>query len=295
MMNASRKALSPTARVSTQNLFLSSDALIPHCFRCLGNHAQALALAASEASKERGFRIPTYIVLPHDCSPSKVASTRAYGAEVIFSGRTFNERRDMALDIHKRKEVVNIPSSDDAHIRLGQGTVALEFLEQMEEIGEGDLDSIIVPCGGGGLLAGVGFACAGTGIKVFGCEPQEGGADEVVRGLKSRKRIETVDSLTIADGLRGVVGPGNWEVISSKDYVAGVYAVTDDQIKSAMALVLEELKLFIEPSSVVPLALVLYHEEFRTLLAKERGEKRIGIVLTGGNISLDSLAALFRP
>ena len=152
-----------------------------------------------------------------------------------------------------------------------------------------------MPCGGEGLLAGVGVACAGTGIKMFGCELQEGGADEVVRCLKRRERIERVDSLTIADGLWGVVGPGNWGFISSKDCVAGAYAVTDDQIKSAMALVLEELKLFIEPSLVVPLGLVLYNEEFRTSLAKKRGGKRIGIVLTGGNISLDSLAAVFRP
>ncbi len=269
--------------------------LCHHCLGCLGNHAQALALAAAKASNERGFRIPTYIVLPHDCSWSKVASTRGYDAEVVFSGRTFNERRDMAQEIHRAKGVVNIPSSDDADIRLGQGTVALEFLEQMKEMGEGDLSSIIVPCGGGGLLAGVGVACAGTGVKVFGSEPQDGGADEVVRGLKRGRRIEIVDSLTIADGLRGVVGPGNWDVISRQDYVAGVYAVSDDEIKRAMALVLEELKVFIEASSAVPLAVVLYNEEFRTLMAREGGEVRIGIVLTGGNISLDSLVAMFRP
>ena len=131
-----------------------------------------------------------------------------------------------------------------------------------------------MPCGGEGLLVGVGVACAGTGIKMFGCELQEGGVDEVVRGLKKGERIERVDSLTIADGLRGVVGSGNWGFISSKDYVAGAYTVTDNQIESAMALVLEELELLIEPSSVVPPGLVLYNEEFRTLLAKKKEEGR---------------------
>ena len=82
---------------------------------------------------ERGFRIPNYIFLPHDCSLSKVASTKRYGAEVIFSGHTFNERRDMEQEIHR---VVSIPSSDDAHNRLGQGTLALEFLEQMKGMDE---------------------------------------------------------------------------------------------------------------------------------------------------------------
>ncbi len=200
----------------------------------------------------------------------------------------------MALEIHRAKEVVNIPSSDDPDIRLGQGTVALEFQEQMREMGEDSLSIIIVPCGGGGLLAGVGLACAGTGVKVFGCEPKEGGADEVVQGLKRGKRVETVDSLTVADGLRGVVGPGNWEIISSKVYVEGVYAVTDDQIKSATVLILEELKLFVEPSAAVPLAVVLYNEDFRALMAKETGETKIGIVLTGGNMSVESLVDILQ-
>ncbi|CAK7240005.1 MAG: hypothetical protein STHCBS139747_001440 [Sporothrix thermara] len=163
------------------------------------------------------------------------------------------------------------------------------------------LDAMMTPCGGGGLLAGTVLSAQGTGIRVFGAEPSFEGADDCTRGLAQGKRIEAVSSLTIADGLRTPVGVHNWAVLtgdtpeSKGQGVHGVYAVGEDQIRAALRLLLERMKLVVEPSSAVPLAVVLFNEDFRRRVEEEAGPAGwdLGIVLSGGNVSLEGFSKLF--
>ena len=154
---------------------------------------------------------------------------------------------------------------------------------------------MITPLGGGGLLSGVATALQGTGIRVFGSEPSFQGGDDGKRGLAAGERITSVKTLTVADGLRTPVGLFPWSIISNKEKVRAVYSVSDEQILSAMRLVLERMKVVIEPSSAVPLAVALYDEDFRNLVEEEGGEKgwNLGIVFSGGNTTVEAIASLF--
>jgi threonine dehydratase len=170
------------------------------------------------------------------------------------------------------------------------------------------LDAVIAPLGGGGLLGGIatyfsrppstGSTSQQRKTFVFGAEPQFQGANDAELGLKAGKRVEHVSTLTIADGLRTPVGELNWEIISDPDKVEGVYSVTEEQIKQAMRLVFERMKLVVEPSGCVGLAVVLYNEPFRKLVAeKQRVEGRecwdVGIVFSGGNTTMEAIVALY--
>ncbi|KAH8821102.1 pyridoxal-phosphate dependent enzyme [Xylogone sp. PMI_703] len=281
-----------------------------------GNHAQALALAA------RTMGIPAHIVMPTISPPNKIAATKGYGARVIFSGSTSVEREAVAADVIKETGARLVPPYDHPDIMLGQGTLGLEMQEQAEAMiardrsqdfgsltvipdsGAGKekngekrkgLNAIIAPCGGGGMLSGVALSCEGTGIYVFGAEPEFEGADDLKRGLEAGERIEKVSTLTIADGLRTPVGAHPWSVLSNKKLLRGAYSVTEDQIKAALKLVLERMKIVVEPSSVVGLATALYNEDFRKLVEKEAGEDGwdLGIVFSGGNVSMEALSKLF--
>ncbi|KAL1963431.1 hypothetical protein VTN77DRAFT_8332 [Rasamsonia byssochlamydoides] len=275
-----------------------------------GNHAQALALAASTLS------IPAYIIMPSISTPSKIASTQALGAKVIFSGSTSTEREAVTERVQAETGAIFVPPYDHPDIILGQGTVGLELEEQYIQLKreeaaqagatldeeEPALDAVFTPIGGGGLNAGVATYFSSTEehkkkkkTKVFGAEPSFEGADDCRRGLAAGSRIETVSSKTIADGLRTPVGVHNWAVISDPNKVAGVYAVSDEQIKKAMRLVLERMKVVVEPSAVVGLAVCLFDEEFRRLVEKEGGEKGwdVGIVFSGGNTTVEAIASMF--
>lgn len=265
-----------------------------------GNHAAALALAA----KTRGVK--AYIVMPTISTPSKIAATQGHGAEVIFSGSTSQEREAVVKDVIARTGAILVPPYDHPDIMLGQGTAALEFEGQVKDLvaqkpelsvrpESQTLDVVITPCGGGGLLSGTATALSGTGIRVFGAEPSFQSADDARRGLKEGKRITTVKSLTIADGVRTPVGEIPWSVISDKNKVKGIFAVTEDQIKSAMRLLMERMKVFIEPTAALGLAVCLYNEEFRRLVEQEAGEKgwNVGIVLSGGNTTMEAIGKLF--
>ncbi|CAK7234247.1 hypothetical protein SCUCBS95973_008871 [Sporothrix curviconia] len=292
-----------------------------------GNHAQALALAARTAG------MPAHIVMPQISAAPKVAATRGYGANVVFSGSTAPERLAVADKVMAETGARMVPPYDHPDIILGQGTAGLELQEQVAEAkaagvtsaaakggaqptallrapvlaaaeaptANPGLDAIMTPCGGGGLLAGTVLSAQGTGIRVFGAEPSLDGADDCTRGLAQGKRIEAVSSLTIADGLRTPVGVHNWAVLtgdtpeSKGQGVHGVYAVGEDQIRAALRLLLERMKLVVEPSSAVPLAVVLYNEEFRRRVEKEAGPEGwdLGIVLSGGNVSLEGFGKLF--
>jgi threonine dehydratase len=260
----------------------------------IGNHAQALALAA----KTHG--IPAHIIMPKISTPSKIAGTKSLGARVIFSGSTSKEREAVLADVQKANPgAVIVPPYDHPDIILGQGTAALELQKQVEDmVGEEGLDAIVAPLGGGGLLGGTATAMIGTGIRVFGSEPRFQGANDGERGLKAGKRVEDVSTLTIADGLRTPVGIINWSIISDPSKVKGIFSVTEGQIKKAMRLVLERMKVVVEPSGCVPLAVALYNEDFRRLVEKEAGEKgwNIGIIFSGGNTTVEAIGKLFeRP
>lgn len=299
--------------------------LSAECIWRTGNHAQALALAA------RTHGIPAHIVMPTISTPSKIAATQGYGAEVIFSGSTSQEREAVVEDVIKRTGAVLVPPYDHPNIILGQGTMALELEEQVRELTREDpslsvhrqqtatlkgnahrngernvdsmssgdearhLDAVIAPLGGGGMLSGVATALSGTGTAVFGAEPSFEGADDGRRGLAANERITTVKTLTIADGLRTPVGELTWTVISDKSKVRGVFAASEDQILSAMKLVLERMKVFVEPSAVVGLAVCLYDEEFRHMVEKAGGEEGwdIGIILSGGNTTVEAITKMF--
>ncbi|KAK0638740.1 serine racemase [Cercophora newfieldiana] len=280
-----RGAFHALLRLKSSPTFTPSAGVVTHSS---GNHAQALALAA------RTFSIPAHIVMPSISTPSKIAATAGYGARIIPSGSTSTEREAVVTEVIKETGAALIPPYDHADIILGQGTAGLELQAQVTPT---RLDAIIAPCGGGGLLSGTALSCEGTGIKVFGAEPEFEGADDARRAYYSEtgERIASVKTLTIADGLRTPVGAIPWSIIYERRLVAGMYAVTEDQIKAAMRLVYERMKIVVEPSAVVGLAVALYNEEFRAMVEKEGGEKGwdIGVIFTGGNVSLDALGKLF--
>lgn len=279
----------------------------------LGNHAQALALAA------RTHGCAAHIVMPRISTPAKIAATQALGAEIVFSGSTAAEREDVVKSVLERTGGVLVPPYDHEDIILGQGTVGVELEGQVRGLlaGEGEdeeegaeggrrrrkrkrregqvLDAVVAPLGGGGLLSGIATAMEGTGTRVFGAEPSFQGADDGRRGLASGERVTSVSSLTIADGLRTPVGVLPWSVISDKEKVQGVFAVSEEQIKAAMRLVMERMKVVVEPSAAVGLAVVLYDEDFRRLVETEGGEEGwdVGVVLSGGNTTVEAVGGLF--
>lgn len=265
----------------------------------VGNHAQALALAA----KTHG--VPAHIVMPTISTPSKIAGTQSHGANVIFSGSTSDEREAVVATVIEKTGATLVPPYDHPDIILGQGTQALELEEQVEELlktdlkhsanGRTSLDAVIAPIGGGGMLSGIAVALHGTGIKVFGAEPNFEGANDAEMGLKENKRIEKVKTLTIADGLRTPVGEIPWDIVSDREKLEGIYSVSEEEIKAALRLAMERAKLFIEPSAAVPVAVVLYNEDFRNKLAQLAGHEGInlGVVLSGGNTTVEAIAKLF--
>jgi len=243
--------------------------------------------------------------MPTISTPSKISGTKSHGANVIFSGSTSEEREAVVADVIKKTGATLVPPYDHPDIILGAGTQALELEQQVEDMLAQDpslgvpnkkkLDAVIAPIGGGGMLSGICTALHGADIKVFGAEPNFEGANDAELGLKQNKRIDKVKTLTIADGLRTPVGDIPWSIITDKEKLAGIYSVNEDQIKAAMRLVMERAKQFIEPSAAVPLAVMLYNEDFRKRVEKEAGEDgwNIGVVLSGGNTTMEAIAKLF--
>ncbi|APA12526.1 hypothetical protein sscle_09g072960 [Sclerotinia sclerotiorum 1980 UF-70] len=268
-----------------------------------GNHAQALALAARE------LKIPAHIVMPTISTPSKIAATKGYGAQVRFSGSTSVEREAMVEEVIKETGAKLVPPYDHPDIIAGQGTMGLELQEQVRKLqfergviggtlgeeGKRGLNAIITPCGGGGMLSGVALSCQDTGISVFGAEPEFQGADDGKRGFRQGKRIESVKSLTIADGLRTPVGKLPWDVIYERRLVRDMYSVSEEQIRMAMRLVFERMKVVVEPSACVGLATVLFDEGFRGVVEREGGEMGwdVGVVFSGGNVGVEALGGFF--
>jgi threonine dehydratase len=236
-----------------------------------GNHAQALSLAA----RVRG--IPAYVVMPRTASPVKAAAVREYGGGVVFCEPTLAERERTAMELVDRTGGALIPPFDHRDVIAGQGTAALELLEDVP-----DLDAIIAPVGGGGLLSGTCVAALGAkpGMRVFGAEPL--GADDAARSKASGEWLPQSNAQTIADGLLTSLGQLTWPII--RDRVERIVLVSEDDIRAAMRFVWERMKLVIEPSAAVAVAAGL-SGGFQAL----DGLDRVGVVLSGGNVSLDKL------
>jgi len=236
-----------------------------------GNHAQALALAA----RVRG--VPAYIVMPRTAPAVKKAAVEGYGGIVTLCEPTLAAREEAAAKLVQETGATLIPPFDHPDVIAGQGTAALELLDDVP-----DLDAVVVQVGGGGQIAGWCIAAKGVkpAIRVFGAEPL--GADDAARSKAAGKWIPQTGPNTIADGLLTSTGELTWPVI--RDQVERVFTVTDDQIRSAMRLVWERMKLVVEPSGVVGAAVVL-SDEFKSLA----GVEKVGVVFSGGNVSLDKL------
>lgn len=236
-----------------------------------GNHAQALALAA----RLRG--IAAHIVMPKNASPVKRRAVEGYGGRVVECEPTLAARESTAAAVLAETGATLIPPYNHPDVIAGQGTAALELLEQAP-----GLDAVVAPVGGGGLLAGVTIAVKAVAprVRVFAAEPA--GADDAARSKAAGTLVPQTAPRTIADGLLTSLGDLTWPVL--RDRVERVLTVTDDEIVAAMRLAWERAKLLIEPSSAVAVAAVL-GEAFRAL----EGLQRVGVVLSGGNVNLDAL------
>jgi threonine dehydratase/serine racemase len=236
-----------------------------------GNHAQALALAA----RVRG--IPAYIVMPRTAPAVKKAAVEGYGGRVTLCEPTLAAREETAARLVKETGAALIPPFDHPDVIAGQGTAALELLEDVP-----DLDAVVVQVGGGGQIAGWCIAAKGAkpSIRVFGAEPK--GADDAARSKAKGEWVPQTAPDTIADGLLTSTGDLTWPVI--RDQVEGIITVTDNEIRSTMRFVWERMKQVVEPSGVVGAAAILT-DEFKRI----EGLNKVGVVFSGGNVSLDKL------
>ncbi len=230
-----------------------------------GNHAQGVALAAQLLG------VPAAIVMPHDAPSAKLAATRGYGAEVIGYDRRTMNRGEIATQIARERGATLVPPYDDPAIIAGQGTTGFELLTDVPE-----LEVLLVPVGGGGLLAGCAVAATHLrpGIEMYGVEPAAG--DDFARSFVSGQRVEIPVPDTIADGQQ-TTSPGTLTFPIVQRLCAGFLTVTDDEIRAAMRFAFARLKLILEPSGASALAALLAGH-----LATEH--RRIGIVLSGGNV-----------
>lgn len=237
-----------------------------------GNHAQAVALSA------RLFGVPAVIVMPEDAPAVKVQATREYGAEIIFYDR-YTERRDVVGErVQAERGLVLVPPYDDPAIVAGQGTSALELLEDVP-----DLDALLVPTSGNGLLAGSAIAAKHLRpeIRVFGVEPEAG--NDTKLSLDAGRRVEIPVPRTIADGLQ-VSTPGGLTFPIVQRLVHDVLLVSDDELIDTMRFVLERMKLLVEPSGIAGAAAIRHRKH-------DFGGRRVGVILSGGNVDLATLAS----
>ena len=230
-----------------------------------GNHAQGVALA----SKLLG--VPATILMPSDAPAAKLAATRGYGAEVVTYDRERMNRVELASALAAERGATLVPPYDHPAIIAGQGTVAMELIEDA-----GTLDVLLVPLGGGGLLAGCTLAATALapGVRIYGVEPEAG--DDWVRSWRAGYIVSIPVPKTIADGQQ-TQAPGEltWPIV--RNGAAGVVTVSDDEIRAAMRFAFECLKLVVEPSGATALAALLSSK------IEARGA-RVGVVISGGNV-----------
>jgi len=238
-----------------------------------GNHGQALAKAA----QSRGIK--AYIVMPETAPTVKKKAVEGYGAEVIICKPTLQAREDTLKDVVKRTGANFIHPYNDERVICGQGTAALELIEEVSE-----LDIVMAPVGGGGLLSGTAITTTALLPKasIIAGEPE--GADDAYRSLQAGAIVPSENPKTIADGLLTSLSDKTFPII--KELVSEIITVNDEEIMYALRLIWERMKIIVEPSCAVPLAAVLQQKE------KFAG-KKVGIILTGGNVDFDKLSTKF--
>ena len=258
-------------RGATNSVLLLNDEEAVHgvATHSSGNHAAALALAA------RQREIPAYVVMPENAPAIKQAAVAGYGAEIIRCAANLAARESTLADVVARTGAVFIPPYDYQPVIAGQGTCALEFCEDID-----NLDVIIAPVGGGGLLGGTAVAAKALrpDITVIGAEPKN--ADDAYRSLQQGEIIPSVNPNTIADGLLTSLGELNFVIM--KEQVDAILTVSEEQIVRAMRTIWERMKIVVEPSAAVTLAVLFEHPQQFT-------GKRIGLILSGGNVDLERL------
>jgi threonine dehydratase len=234
-----------------------------------GNHGAAVARAA----KLRG--VPAHIVMPSNSAKVKIRSVESYGAHVVFCEPTEESREIQCAEVINKTGATLIHSFENEHVIAGQGTAAMELLEDVP-----DLDVIMCPVGGGGLLSGTAIAARSIRpqITVIAVEPEN--ADDAAQSFRAGRRLVTEKKFTIADGLRTNIGEPNFAIV--QQYVDDIVTVSEEAIVSAMRTIWETMKIVIEPSATVPYAAI---QESKI----DIGGKRVGIILTGGNVDLDAL------
>lgn len=234
-----------------------------------GNHGAAVSLAAAL----RGTSAT--VVMPENANATKRAAVEGYGGKVVSCGPGEKSREETVSLVLKQTGATLIPPFDHRLVIAGQGTAAMELLDQAPE-----LDAVIAPVGGGGLLAGTAVAVSALspGTQIFGAEPKT--ADDAYRSLRAGRIQRLKSTNTIADGLRTTVGELTFSIIRA--HVKDIICVGEDEIVAAMRLVLERMKIVIEPSAAVAVAALL---KSRKLFER----KRVGVILSGGNVDLDSL------
>ena len=262
-----RGAYHAASRLPPQRL---ANGLLTHSS---GNHGQAVALAA------RTLGVPAAVLMPHDAPRSKTAATIGYGAEVLTFDRYADDREALAVAAAAERGMTIIPPYDHPDVIAGQGTAALELLDDTGELG-----MLVVPVGGGGLMAGCAVAAAGRypNIHMIGVEPTA--ADDTRRSLAAGRRVAVDVPRTIADGQAARI-PGKLTFAVNQRLVRAVAVVTDDQIREAMRFAFDRLKIVIEPSGASGLAAILS-------AAAGPLPSRVGVVISGGNIDTGRYAEI---
>ncbi|HEV7892788.1 MAG TPA: pyridoxal-phosphate dependent enzyme [Pyrinomonadaceae bacterium] len=241
-----------------------------------GNHAQAVALAARDAG------VRAVIVMPTDAPRTKLAATRGYGAEVVAFDRQREDREEIARRLSEREGLIVVPPVDDYDIIAGQGTCALELLEDVP-----DLDALLTPCGGGGLFAGTSTAAKALRPEIR-CFPVESElSDDTRQSFVRGERVHIPPPATIADGMRTQI-PGALTFPILQQNAEDVLTVSEDEIVEAMRLILFRLKMLVEPTGAVAAAAALFGK-------LPAGIERVGVVISGGNVDPEALARFVVP
>jgi threonine dehydratase len=238
-----------------------------------GNHAQGVALAA------KLLGIPAVIVMPEDAPSAKIAATRGYGAEVVLYDRYRSHRAEIAQGICDERGAILVPPFDDPNIVAGAGTAALELLEDVP-----DLDIIVAPVGGGGLLSGTSIATHGTNpkIEIYGVEPEAG--NDVQQSVARGEIVHIDVPRTIADGLQTQAASElTFGII--REHARAIVTVSDDELRQAMRFAFERLKIVLEPSGAAAIAAVMNGKI-------PSAGKRIGVIISGGNVDAQRFGSL---
>lgn len=270
----------------------TESSVVPIVTHSSGNHAQALALAAKLGSTET-TKVMATIVMPRNAPQVKAAAVRDFGAEIVVVDNTNEAREDMADRIVETTGAIFVHPSEDPKVIAGQGTTCLEFVEQVRDLVGQDLDAVIIPVGGGGLASGNIISLRGMlgeKVKIILAEPST--LDDAKRSFDEGKLLKhkpdnNLDSA--ADGLKTTLGPNTWPIV--RDLADDIFTVSEAEILSATRLVWERLKVAIEPSAGVGVA-VARSLEFNDKYPLSSGIKNVGIILCGGNVDILKIAAL---